>query len=209
MRQLISLMLLLALFTTGNLVRAAATPQELVRSTADVILTEIKKNRELYTKDNSRLYKMTEEKVLLHFDFKRMSQWVLGLAWRTATPDQRERFSAEFRDLLVATYSTALLSYKDQEIIYLPMQLKPADEDVVVKTEIKQGGQPNIPIHYSFYKTSKGEWKVYDITIEGVSLVTNYRSVYVAKVKDKGMDALIAEIANNNRQKRAAAVAKP
>lgn len=209
MRQLISLMLLLALFTTGNLVRAAATPQELVRSTADVILTEIKKNRELYAQDNTRLYKMTEEKVLLHFDFKRMSQWVLGLAWRTATPDQRDRFSAEFRDLLVATYSTALLSYKDQEIIYLPMQLKPADDDVVVKTEIKQGGQPNIPIHYSFYKTPKGEWKVYDITIEGVSLVTNYRSVYVAKVKDKGMDALIAEIANNNRQKRAAAVAKP
>lgn len=189
--------------------QAQAAPEQLVRSTADVILAEIKKNRELYTSDLARLYKVTEEKVLPHFDFRRMSQWVLGRSWRDATPDQRERFTNEFRDLLVATYSTALLNYKDQQIVYLPVQGKPDDNDVLVKTEVRQGGgQPNIPIHYSFYRTSGGEWKVYDITIEGVSLVTNYRSVYVSKIRDKGMDALIAEIAANNRQKRGAGTKK-
>jgi phospholipid transport system substrate-binding protein len=205
------ILLLVAMLVPGLLgaARAEVAPEELVRSTADVILAEIKKNRELYSKDYGRLYKMAEEKVLPHFDFRRMSQWVLGRAWRDATAEQRERFTAEFRDLLVATYSTALLNYKDQQIVYLPVQRKPGDDDVLVKTEVKQGGgQPNIPIHYSFYKNSSGEWKVYDITIEGVSLVTNYRSVYVGKIRDKGMDALIAEIAANNRQKRAASAKK-
>jgi phospholipid transport system substrate-binding protein len=184
--------------------QAETLPEELVRSTADVILAEIKKNRDLYSKDYDKLYKMAEEKVLPHFDFRRMSQFVLGRFWREASAEQRDRFTKEFRDLLVATYSIALLSYKDQEIVYLPVQRKPTDEDVLVKTEVKQGGgQPNIPIHYSFYKNSAGQWKVYDIVIEGVSIVTNYRSVYATKIREQGMDALINEVAANNRSKRA------
>jgi phospholipid transport system substrate-binding protein len=156
----------------------------------------------VYAKDHARLYAMAEEKVLPHFDFRRMSQWVLGRNWKEATPEQRDKFVGAFRDLLVRTYSTALLNYKDQEIVYLPMPpRKPGDEDALVKTEVKQtNGQPNIPIHYSFYKNSQGAWKVYDVTIEGVSLVTNYRSVYASKIRDKGIDALIAEITENNRQ---------
>lgn len=186
-----------------------ATPQELVRKTADEILAEIKAHRELYARDYNKLYKMADEKVLLHFDFRRMSQWVLGRSWRDATPEQRERFTVEFRDLLVGTYSQALLNYNDQEIIYLPVQSKPGDTEVLVKTEVKQtGGQPNIPIYYSFYKNKDGAWKVYDITIEGVSLVTNYRSVYATKIRDKGMDALITEIADNNKKKRSAGSVK-
>jgi len=184
-----------------GLVRAEQTPEQLVRSTADVILTEIKKNRELYTKNYAKLYQMADEKVLPHFDFRRMSQWVLGRAWRNATPEQRDRFVAAFRDLLVRTYSTALLNYRDQEIIYIPVPFKPGDDEALVKTEVKQsGGQPNIPIHYSFFKNRDGAWKVYDVTIEGVSLVTNYRSVYTTKIRDKGIDALIADINESNRK---------
>ena len=190
-------------FALLGVARAEIPPEDLVRSTADVILVEIKKNRDLYSKDNDKLYKMAEEKVLPHFDFRRMSQWVLGRFWREASAEQRERFVKEFRDLLVATYSIALLSYKDQEIIYLPVLHKPNEDDVLVKTEVKQGGgQPNIPIHYSFYKNSAGEWKVYDIIIEGVSIVTNYRSVYATKIREQGMEALINEVAANNRAKR-------
>jgi len=185
----------------AGIARAEQTPEQLVRSTADVILTEIKKNRELYTRDYARLYKMADEKVLPHFDFRRMSQWVLGRGWRDATPEQRDRFVAAFRDLLVRTYSTALLNYREQEIIYLPAPFKPGDDEALVKTEVKQsGGQPNIPIHYSFYKNRDGAWKVYDVTIEGVSLVTNYRSVYTTKIRDKGIDGLIAEIIEGNRK---------
>ncbi|HWR88345.1 MAG TPA: ABC transporter substrate-binding protein, partial [Acidiferrobacterales bacterium] len=208
MKRIILLACVLLLSVAG-MARAETAPEELVRATADQILAEIKAHRDVYAKDYTKLYKMADEKVLLHFDFRRMSQWVLGRFWKEATPEQRDRFTSEFRDLLVGTYSQALLNYNDQKIVYLPVQRKPDDTEVTVKTEVKQtGGQPNIPIHYSFYKNKDGAWKVYDITIEGVSLVTNYRSVYATKIREKGMDALIAEIADNNRQKRAAGTAK-
>ena len=197
------------LLSVLGVARAEVVPEELVRATADQILAEIKAHRDVYAKDYAKLYKMADEKVLLHFDFRRMSQWVLGRFWKEATPEQRDRFTSEFRDLLVGTYSQALLNYNDQKIVYLPVQRKPDDTEVTVKTEVKQiGGQPNIPIHYSFYKNKDGAWKVYDITIDGVSLVTNYRSVYATKIREKGMDALIAEITDNNKQKRAAGTAK-
>jgi phospholipid transport system substrate-binding protein len=197
------------LLSVLGVARAEVGPEELVRKTTDEILKEIKAHRDVYAGDYAKLYKMADEKVLPHFDFRRMSQWVLGRFWKEATPEQRDRFTGEFRDLLVGTYSQALLNYKDQEIVYLPVQRKPDDTEVTVKTEVKQsGGQPNIPIHFSFFKNKDGAWKVYDITIEGVSLVTNYRSVYATKIREKGMDVLIAEIADNNKQKRAAGTAK-
>jgi phospholipid transport system substrate-binding protein len=200
MRKLLLLTIVLVLSVLG-VVRAEVAPEQLVRSTADVILSEIKKNREVYSKDYAKLYKMADEKVLPHFDFRRMSQWVLGRSWRDATPEQRERFVAVFRDLLVRTYSTALLNYKDQEIIYLPVPVQAGSDEALVKTEVKQGGgQPNIPIHYSFFKNRDGQWKVYDVTIEGVSLVTNYRSVYATKIREKGIDALISEISDSNKK---------
>lgn len=184
---------------------AEATPEELVRSTADVILAEIRQNREIYARDYDRLYKMADEKVLPHFDFRRMAQWVLGRHWREASPEQRDRFVAAFRDLLVRTYSQALLNYKDEQIVYLPPQRQADGEEVLVRTEVRRsGGQPNIPIHYSFYRNRDGAWKVYDVTIEGVSLVTNYRSVYAGRIRDQGLDVLIAEIEANNRQARGA-----
>jgi len=208
MRKVFLLTSVLLLSVLG-VAHAELAPEDLVRKTADEILTEIKAHRDVYSRDYAKLYKMADEKVLLHFDFRRMSQWVLGRFWRPATPEQRERFTSEFRDLLVGTYSQALLNYNDQKIVYLPVQRKPEDTEATVKTEVKQtGGQPNIPIYYSFYKNKEGAWKVYDITIEGVSLVTNYRSVYATKIREKGMDRLIAEIADNNRQKRAAGMAK-
>ena len=202
---LLSVLLLAALPVTG----AELAPEELVRDSADVILAEIKKNREVYAKDYNKLYQMADEKVLPHFDFRRMAQWVLGRNWRDATPEQRDRFVAAFRDLLVRTYSQALLNYKDEQIVYLPVQRKPDDTEVLVKTEVKQsGGQGNIPIHYSFYKNKDGVWKVYDVTIEGVSLVTNYRSVYATKIREQGIDALISELIENNRQARSAGIKK-
>ena len=208
MKKILLLTLVLALSVLGE-ARAETAPDALVHETADFILADIKAHRDLYTKDYARLYKMAEEKVLPHFDFRRMAQWVLGQNWKAATPEQRDRFVKEFRDQLVRTYSTALLNYKDQEIVYLPLQRKPADDEVTVKTEVKQGGgSPNIPIHYSFFKNKDGVWKVQDITIEGVSLVTNYRSVYSTKIREKSLDALIAEIAANNKQGRSGGTAK-
>lgn len=181
----------------------ATPPDEIVHKTTDDMLAIIKANRSAYVQDHTKLYKMAEEKVLPHFDFARMSQWVLGLHWRQATPEQRGHFVAQFRDLLVRTYSTALLNYTSQQVVYYPLTIKPADKEVLVKTEIKQsGGAPSIPINYSFYKNKDDAWKVYDVTIDGVSLVANYRSVYAAKVREQGMDGLLASMADSAKAAR-------
>ncbi len=178
----------------------AAAPLELVRSTTEVLLDDMRAHRADYAKDRSKLYAMAEEKVLPHFDFRRMSQWVLGRNWKQATPEQRDRFVTEFRMLLVRTYSTALLNYTDEEIVYQPVKAAPDASEVVVRTEVKnKTGRPPIPVFYSFYRNGDGEWKVFDVSIEGVSIVTNYRAVYASRIREAGMDGLIASIAAQNR----------
>jgi phospholipid transport system substrate-binding protein len=178
---------------------AETPPEQIVRETTDEILRIVRADKKSFEQDHRKLYKLADEKVLPHFDFVRMSQWVLGRHWRDATPEQRGRFVAEFRDLLVRTYSTALLNYTDQEIVVLPVARKPGDEEVTVRTEVRQkGGAPNVPIHYTFYRKNDA-WKVYDVSIEGVSLVTNYRSVYATRIRDEGIEALLASMAQSNR----------
>ncbi len=191
----------LALWLPAVHAQAQTPPDQLVRATTEEILRLLKANREVYQRDKSALYAMVDKEVLPHFDFERMSQWVLGRYWRTATPEQRERFVKEFRDLLVRTYATALLNYRDEKVVYLPFTGKPDDKQVIVRTEIKQtSGAPNIPISYSFYNKGGADWKVYDVSIEGVSLVTNYRTTYADKIRRDGLDALIASIAKTSTQ---------
>ena len=186
-------------------VRAAVTPdmapEQLVHQTTNEILATIKHNRAEYAKDHDKLYQLAQTKVLPYFDFERMSQWVLGRNWRTATPAQRARFVTLFRDLLVRTYSTALLQYTDQRIIYLPVNAAPGDTQMLVRTEVQQsGGAPDIPIYYSFFKNREGQWKVYDVSIDGISLVTNYRAVYASKIRQEGMEALLNSMAATDAQ---------
>ena len=184
-------------------VRAAVPPEQLVHQTTNQILETIKAHREVYAKHHDKLYQLAEEKVLPYFDFVRMSQWVLGRNWRTASEEQRTRFVTLFRDLLVRTYSTALLQYTDQKIIYLPVNAAPGSTQMLVRTEVQQsGGAPDIPIYYSFYKNRSGDWKVYDVSIDGVSLVTNYRSVYAEKIRREGMDALLDSLSARDAQLR-------
>lgn len=191
--------LLIALSLAAPLAFAETPPEQIVRDTTDDIVKIIRADKKSFEKDHGKLYKLADEKVFPHFDFVRMSQWVLGKHWRDTTPEQRGRFVTEFRDLLVRTYSTALLNYTDQEIVVLPVTRKPGDDEVTVKTEVRQkGGAPNVPIHYTFYK--KGDaWKVYDVTIEGISLVTNYRSVYATKIRQEGIEALLVSMTQSNR----------
>lgn len=202
MKRLSAIFLLgLALWLPATYVQAQTPPDQQVRATTEEILRLLKANRELYQRDRGALYAMVDKEVLPHFDFQRMSQWVLGRYWRTATPEQRERFVKEFRDLLVRTYATALLNYRDEQVLYLPFTGKPDDKQVIVRTEIKQStGAPNIPISYSFYRRAEGDWKVYDVSIEGVSLVTNYRTTYADRIRRDGLDALIASISRTTTQ---------
>jgi len=178
---------------------AAPMPDQIVRDNVAKLLSLIKTNRDAYAKDHQKLYSMVHEEVLPNFDFPAMSRMVLGRHWRQANEDQRARFTVAFRDLLVRTYATVLLKYNNEEVIYLTFTGKPEDKTVVVRTEVKQGGGgPNIPIYYSFYRKNSN-WKVYDVTVEGVSLVTNYRSTYASKIQSEGLDALIKSVAQTEK----------
>ncbi|MDH5469215.1 MAG: ABC transporter substrate-binding protein [Gammaproteobacteria bacterium] len=171
-------------------------PQELVRDTSSRMLSALRDEQDAIKNNPGRLYELVSDIVLPYFDFRRMSQWVLGKNWRTATPDQRERFVEEFRKLLVRTYGTALSEYADEKIIYLPFAASNDARMVTVRTEIEQGGS-TIPISYSMYNSSEG-WKVYDVAISGVSLVTNYRSTFGTIIRDEGMDSLIKQLVERN-----------
>lgn len=179
-------------------IRAEDMPDKILSEAASEIQGLLKKNHAAYKADRKKLYKMVHEKVLPHFDFSAMSRLVLARYWRTADEDQRGRFTLAFRDLLVRTYATAFLKYTNDKIKFLPFRGKPGDKRVVVKTEIQPAaGGPAIPIDYRFYNKGKG-WKVYDVTIDGISLVLNYRNVYAEKIRKQGLNALIASITKEN-----------
>lgn len=172
------------------------SPLELVRETSTRMLTALRNEREEIKKNPDHLCELVSTIVLPYFDFERMSMWVLGKNWREATPDQRTRFVEQFRRLLVRTYGTALSEYADEEIIYLPLIDDSKEGKVTVRTEIEQAGS-TIPIAYSMYNGEDG-WKVYDVVISGVSLVTNYRSTFGTIIRDKGMDSLIQQMSDRN-----------
>lgn len=183
-----------------NVASAQAAPDELVRKVTEQILQLIKTNRDAYARDHQKLFAMVDREVLPYFDFRVMSRSVLGRYWREASEPQRNQFTEQFRDLLVRTYATALLKYNDEEIRYLPFRASPDDKTVLVRTEVVQsGGGQNIPLNYSFYRSKDG-WKVYDVSVGGVSLVTNYRSTYSEKIRREGLDKLIAELSDANRR---------
>jgi phospholipid transport system substrate-binding protein len=174
-------------------------PDEIARQATDKIVELLKTNKDAYAKDHKKLYAMVDEHVLPHFDFRAMSRTVLGRYWRSASEEQRTHFITEFRNLLVRTYATALLKYNDEKIIYLPFRMSPGDRTASVKSEVRRtDGGPPIAINYSFYHMDAG-WKVYDVTIEGASLVTTYQSTYAERIQREGLDTLIASLAHDNQ----------
>ncbi len=200
MKKMLAIIMVMSVLMPG-LSLGAIMPDQLVRDNTTKIIALLKANRAAYEKDHKKLYAMVYKEVLPHFDFKVMSRAVLGRYWRRANEDQRKHFAHEFRDLLVRTYATVLLKYTNEKIIYLPFTVKPGSKTAVVKIEVKPaGGGPNIPIHYSFYNKDSS-WKVYDVTVDGISLVTNYRSTYANRIKNEGIDALIASMAAANKTK--------
>lgn len=181
-------------------VRAAAgenTPLDIVRDTSTRMLVALQNERTRISKDSGRLDELVAEIVLPYFDFRRMSQWVLGRNWRTATQAQQERFVEQFRVLLVRTYGRALSGYADETVVYLPFDAGSDAEKVTVRTEIEQRGGAPVPISYAMY-LSDGDWKVYDVAISGVSLVTNYRSSFGSIIRKDGMDSLIEQLDSRN-----------
>jgi phospholipid transport system substrate-binding protein len=173
-------------------------PQQLVRQTGETVLAEVGARKAELEANPRLIYPLVENTVVPHFDFRQMSQSALGRFWRDATESQKEQLSQEFRELLVRTYATALLGYSGQTIEYLPMQYRSGDDKVMVQTKISSAGAPPVPVNYRLYKENS-RWMVYDVVIDGVSLITNYRSQFASEVRRHGIDGLISALAEKNR----------
>lgn len=199
MKKVLVLGLLMLALGGGAVWAAVRPPQEIVQDTSARMIDALRANRETLRRDPNRLYGLVDQIVLPNFDFELMSRWVLGRAWQQATPDQRRHFTEEFRTLLVRTYAKALLEYSDEEIRVLPLPNAADGNDVTVRTEVRpKTGQP-IQINYSM-QLKENAWKVYDVIVDGVSLVTNYRSTFASQIRSSGMDAVIADLRQRNAQ---------
>jgi phospholipid transport system substrate-binding protein len=195
------------LLSSGGALANPEVALELVKDTTNRVLEIVRAEPDLFTNDTARAYALAEEIVLPHFDFERMSSWVLGKHWRTATAEQQTQFTEEFRNLLIRTYTTALREYSpedlkeklDREITYLPLNAAPDATDVTVKTQIERPGGLPIAVNYSLHEKDS-KWKVYDVTFEGISLVTNYRNSFDNQIKREGLDALISKLAARSQE---------
>jgi len=175
------------------------TPDALVKTVTQDVIAVIKQDKEIQAGDRKKTIALVEEKVLPHFNFTRMTALAMGANWRKATPEQQQALVNEFRTLLVRTYSTALSAYRNQVIEVKPLRAKPDDADVMVRSEVKQSGTEPVTLDYSMEKTPNG-WKVYDVAVGGVSLVTTYRDAFANEVRNVGVDGLIKALAEKNRQ---------
>ena len=180
---------------------APSSPQDVIKKTSDQMIVALNKNRVALQRNPEKIYDLVHSIVLPNFDFDLMSRWVLGKYWQQATPQQRQRFIEEFRTFLVRTYAGALLEYSNEEIRFLPTPNIPAGtDDVIVRSEfLPKTGTP-IPIHYSMHLNKSRNWKVYDVSVDGISLVTNYRSTFASQIRSGGMDAVINDLSARNRK---------
>ena len=183
-------------------------PDALVKSISDEVIGIIKQDKDIQAGNQKKINELVEAKVVPHFNFERMTALAMGRNWPKANAEQQKTLTSEFRTLLVRTYSSALSAYKNQVIEFKPLRSAAADTEVMVRTQVKQSGAEPVGIDYSMEKTPGG-WKVYDIVVGGVSLVTNYRETFNSQIRDGGMDSLIKSLADKNRSLESQAGSKP
>lgn len=193
-------MVLLALALAAPILPAQEVePNVMLQAVTLEVIAAMKLERDLHGGNPKQVAGVIETKVLPLFDFPRMTQIAVARNWRLATPGQQAALTTEFRTLLVRTYSAALSSYRDQVIEFRSLRAAPVDTEVTVKSVVKQSGTAPIAIDYDMEKTPAG-WKVYDIKVAGVSLVTTYRDSFSERIRDDGVDGLIKALEDKNRQ---------
>jgi len=180
-------------------------PDELIRVTVRDVLEVI--NQDKKTQDTKKLLEFIDAKVLPHFDFERMTRLAVGRAWRTATPEQKKALVAEFRTLLVRTYSKAFTLYKNISVETKSVVVPANADEVTVKTVIMRPNAPPVPVSYEMEKTDTG-WKAFDVSVEGISLVATHRGSFAEKVQQSGIDGLIKSLADLNKASEKASVNK-
>ena len=185
---------------------AQEAPDALVKRVTDEVLAIIKADKDLQSGNTRKIVELAEQKVLPHFDFTRMTRLAVGRNWAQASEAQKEALVKEFRTMLVRTYSTSLTAYRNQTIEVKPLKMGAQDKDVTVRTAVLQQGGPSIPIDYAMEKADSG-WKVYDVVIDGASLVTTYRGSFNDQIAKGGIDGLVKTLADRNKSGAAAPAA--
>ncbi len=177
---------------------AEEAPDILVKRVTEEVLDVIRKDKDIQNGSVRKVVDLVDSKVLPHFNFQHMAALAVGKEWRKATPQQQERLTQEFKTLLVRTYSNSLTAYKNEVIKYKPFKADHGETDVVVRTEVHQSGSKPIQLDYSLEKLDSG-WKVYDVVVAGISLVTNYREQFGQEIRNGGIDGLIQSVAAKNK----------
>ena len=192
-----------ALLAVAPLTRAAdEAPDALIKRTSTEVLNSIKSDKAIQGGDVGKIITLVDSKVMPNVNFTRMTAAAVGRNWRQATPEQQKRLQEEFKTLLVRTYSGALAQVKDQTIDVKPLRASPADTEVQVRTEIIGRGDP-IQLDYRMEKTASG-WKIYDLNVLGIWLVETYRTQFAQEISAKGVDGLIATLAQRTKSNASA-----
>ena len=178
---------------------AADSARVLVMDVSNQVIQALNKDPALAERNPAALQKLLNTIVVPHFDFDATARLVLGRHWRDMSPQQRRAFVQEFSTHLVRFYAASLLKYKDQTIDYKPLRAPEAADDVSVNTEVEPENGPSIPIVYRMH-LKDGEWKVYDVAIDGISLVASNRSSFAAEIRQGNVDSLTARLARINRE---------
>ena len=178
--------------------QASESPEVLIQRVAAELIEAVKSDAALRNGDQTRVIALVDNRLLPHVNFTRMTASSVGRFWRQATPEQKQKLQAEFKTLLVRTYSGALSQVKDQTLVVKPLRANPGDTEVVVRSELRTPGRDPVQLDYRVEKTEAG-WKVYDLNVLGVWLVETYRGQFAQEINAKGLDGLIAALAQRNR----------
>lgn len=172
-------------------------PDAMVKRISTEVLTAVKADPAIQAGDINRIVNLVDTKIMPNVNFTRMTASAVGRYWRQATPEQQKQLQDEFKTLLVRTYSGALGEVKDQTLNFKPLRMQPADTEVIVRSEVRGRGEP-IQLDYRLEKTAGG-WKIYDLNVLGVWLVETYRTQFAQEISAKGIDGLIASLAQRNK----------
>lgn len=185
-------------FAGGTAAQASESPEVLIQRVAAELIEAVKSDAALRNGDQTRVIALVDNRLLPHVNFTRMTASSVGRFWRQATPEQKQKLQAEFKTLLVRTYSGALSQVKDQTLVVKPLRANPGDTEVIVRSELRTPGRDPVQLDYRVEKTEAG-WKVYDLNVLGVWLVETYRGQFAQEINAKGLDGLIAALAQRNR----------
>jgi phospholipid transport system substrate-binding protein len=199
MVKIVHAFLLALLMAMPGAVRADMSPDALAKQVTNEVIRIVKQDRDLQSGTSQKVYELVEAKILPHFDFEHMTKLAVAQNWNKAEAEQQARLVNEFRALLVRTYAASISSVVDYKIDFKPLRMSAGETDVLVNTEVSKSGAPPIPIDYRMEKSAKG-WKVYDVMVDNVSLVTVYRNSFNSEVRKGGIDGLIQTLSRRNQK---------